>query len=38
MKREVHIPFYKEFLLEQQIAEYTLDKKGHEDLKLNFRT
>jgi hypothetical protein len=34
MKREQYIPFDKEFLLEQQIAEYTSDKK--EDFKKLF--
>lgn len=36
MKREQYIPFDKEFLLEQQIAEYTADKKEAEDFKKLF--
>ncbi len=36
MKREQYIPFDKEFLLEQQIAENTLDHKNNEDLKKLF--
>ena len=31
MKREQYIPFDKEFLLEQQLAEYTVDKKEVDD-------
>ena len=36
MKREHYIPFDKEFLLEQQLAEYTGDKKKIEDFKKLF--
>ena len=36
MKREQYIPFDKEFLLEQQLAEYTADKKESEDFKKLF--
>jgi hypothetical protein len=36
MKREQYIPFDKEFLLEQQIAEYTADKKEVEGFKKLF--
>jgi hypothetical protein len=36
MKREQYIPFDKEFLLEQQIAEYTVDKRDVEDFKKLF--
>lgn len=36
MKREQYIPFDKEFLLEQQLAEYTEDKKEIEDFKRLF--
>lgn len=36
MKREQYIPFDKEFLLEQQLAEYTVDKKETEDFKKLF--
>lgn len=36
MKREQYIPFDKEFLLEQQIAEYTSDKKEAGDFKKLF--
>jgi hypothetical protein len=36
MKREQYIPFDKEFLLEKQIAEYTVDKKGAVDFKKLF--
>jgi hypothetical protein len=36
MKRENYIPFDKEFLLEQQIAESTTDNKGAGDLKKLF--
>jgi Protein of unknown function (DUF3754). len=36
MKQEQYIPFDKEFLLEQQIAEYTADKKEVEDFKKLF--
>ena len=36
MKREQYIPFDKEFLLEQQITESTLDKKGAEYFKKLF--
>jgi hypothetical protein len=36
MKREHYIPFDKEFLLEQQLAEYTGDKKQIEDFKKLF--
>ncbi len=36
MKREHYIPFDKEFLLEQQLAEYTGDKKKTEDFKKLF--
>lgn len=36
MKREQYIPFDKEFLLEQQISEYTEDKKDVEDFKKLF--
>jgi hypothetical protein len=36
MKREQYIPFDKEFLLEQQIAEYNADKKEVEDFKKLF--
>ena len=31
MKREQYIPFDKEFLLEQQIAEFTKEKKEADD-------
>lgn len=36
MKREQYIPFDKEFLLEQQIAEYAVEKKEAEDFKKLF--
>lgn len=36
MKREHYIPFDKEFLLEQQLAEYTADEKQAEDFKKLF--
>lgn len=36
MKREQYIPFDKEFLLEQQIEEYTVDKKEVADFKKLF--
>lgn len=36
MKREQYIPFDKEFLLEQQLAEYTADKREGEDFKKLF--
>jgi len=36
MKREQYIPFDKEFLLEQQIAEYTVNKSDVEDFKKLF--
>jgi len=36
MKREQYIPFDKEFLLEQQLAEYTVDNKEVEDFKKLF--
>ncbi len=36
MKREQYIPFDKEFLLEQQIAEYAADNKEVEDFKKLF--
>jgi hypothetical protein len=36
MKREQYIPFDKEFLLEQQIAECTVDQKRAEDFKKLF--
>ena len=36
MKREQYIPFDKEFLLEQQIAEYTVAKRDVEDFKKLF--
>jgi len=36
MKREQYIPFDKEFLLEQLIAEYNADKKEVEDFKKLF--
>jgi hypothetical protein len=36
MKREQYIPFDKEFLLEQQIPECTVGKKGAEDFKKLF--
>ena len=36
MKLEHYIPFDKEFLLEQQIAEYTIDKKEAGDFKKLF--
>jgi hypothetical protein len=36
MKREQYIPFDKEFLLEQQIAEYNVDKKEAESFKKLF--
>jgi hypothetical protein len=36
MKREQYIPFDKEFLLEQQIAEYSVDKKEVEGFKKLF--
>lgn len=36
MKREQYIPFDKEFLLEQQIGEYTADKKEAESFKKLF--
>jgi len=36
MKREQYIPFDKEFLLEQQIAECTVDRKGAGDFKKLF--
>jgi hypothetical protein len=36
MKREQYIPFDKEFLLEQQIAEYNIENKEAEDFKRLF--
>ena len=36
MKREQYIPFDKEFLLELQIAEYTLEKKEADNFKKLF--
>jgi hypothetical protein len=36
MKREQYIPFDKEFLLEQQLSEYTLDKIEAEDFRKLF--
>src|SRR6478736_2713609 len=36
MKREQYIPFDKEFLLEEQLAEYAGDKKKVEDFKKLF--
>src|SRR6478609_5499061 len=36
MKREHYIPFDKEFLLEEQLAEYAADKKQVEDFKKLF--